>query len=477
VTHYPVFLDLRGRRCVVLGDSPTADEKAAGLRAVGADVAHLRRAFAGGDLAGAYLAIEATGDPASQARARAEADAERVLLNVVDVTHHCDWIAPAVVRRGPLQVAISTSGESPFLASNLRARLEATIGEEWGPLTELLGRVRRRLRRHGVPMERQVRAYRRLARPDTLALLAAGEQEAAEAVAAAIEADALDPAQSGVNGEVVLVGAGPGDPGLLTAAGRDALMSADVVVHDSLVAAAVLSLCRPGCRVVDAGKRAGRPSAAQEDIIASLIEAARAGDLVVRLKGGDPFVFGRGGEEVAALRAAGVPVRVIPGVSSALAAAASADIPVTHRGVASSVAIVTGREATGEGDGLDRLAREADTLVVLMPGDLGPLTDRLSGLLGAAHPAALVSSATTADQRVVRAPLGGLAAAARRAGLSSPVTLICGRAVDVLAPAGGDRGTAAFDPTGAVAASVLPFWPAGGPNRHQSARQSAGGSS
>ncbi len=271
MTYYPVFLDLSGRRCVVLGDSPTADEKAAGLRAAGADVVHLRRAFAGGDLVGAYLAVEASGEMRSQAGARAEADAERVLLNVADVTHHCDWIAPAVVRRGPLQVAISTSGESPFLASTLRARLESTIGEEWGPLTELLGRVRRRLRRHGVPMERQVRAYRRVARPDTLALLGT-DPDAAAAVAAAIEADALDPVEDGVHGLVVLVGAGPGDPGLLTVAGREALMSADVVVHDSLVSAAVLQLCRPGCRVVDAGKRGGRPSATQAEITATLID-------------------------------------------------------------------------------------------------------------------------------------------------------------------------------------------------------------
>jgi precorrin-2 dehydrogenase / sirohydrochlorin ferrochelatase len=148
--YYPVFLDLHDRRCVVLGETPLADEKALGLRASGATVVHLRRPFQAGDLAGAYLAIDASDDPAAQLEARAEADRERVLLNVADVTHQCDWIAPAIVKRGPLQIAISTSGESPFLARSLRERIETTIGEEWGPFTQLMGRMRRRLRRAGV---------------------------------------------------------------------------------------------------------------------------------------------------------------------------------------------------------------------------------------------------------------------------------------------------------------------------------------
>jgi precorrin-2 dehydrogenase/sirohydrochlorin ferrochelatase len=161
-TYYPVFLDLQERRCVVLGDTPLADEKALGLRSSGATVIHLRRPFQAGDLAGAYLAVDASDDPDAQREARVEADRERVLLNVADVTHQCDWIAPALVKRGPLQVAISTSGESPFLARALRERIETTLGSEWGPFTQLMGRMRRRLRRAGVPADAQQRAYRRL---------------------------------------------------------------------------------------------------------------------------------------------------------------------------------------------------------------------------------------------------------------------------------------------------------------------------
>jgi uroporphyrin-III C-methyltransferase/precorrin-2 dehydrogenase/sirohydrochlorin ferrochelatase len=430
--HYPVFLDLRGRRCVVLGEGTLATDKAAGLRASGAAVTHHPRAFIPGDLAGAYLAVEASGDSAAQEAARREADREHVLLNVVDVASRCDWIAPAVVRRGPLQVAISTSGESPFLASTLRERLERLLGEEWGPFTALMGRLRRTLRRHGVDMERQQRAYRQLLRSDALRLLADSSDGAAEATAAAIELEARRPPAAPSVGQVVLVGAGPGAAGLLTVAGREALENADVVLHDSLVGAGVLALCGPAARLVDVGKRGGRASTSQDDIIATLLEEAHLGHSVVRLKGGDPYLFGRGGEEVAALAAAGVPVRVIPGVSAALAAPASAGIPLTFRGLAASVAVATGQRIAGADQSWEQLAAGADTLVILMPGDLAVLTARLSRVLGRHRPAALVCGATTAAELVVRAPLGELAAAAHARSLPGPLTLVVGEVVNVL---------------------------------------------
>ena len=145
--YFPAFLDLRGRRCVVLGSGPVPTDKAAALHDAGATVIRHERAFRSGDLVGAFLAVDASGDTAGQEAARREADGEHVLLNVVDVADRCDWIAPAVVHRGPVQIAISTSGESPFLASTLRARIEALFGSEWGRFAELVGRVRRRLRR------------------------------------------------------------------------------------------------------------------------------------------------------------------------------------------------------------------------------------------------------------------------------------------------------------------------------------------
>jgi uroporphyrin-III C-methyltransferase/precorrin-2 dehydrogenase/sirohydrochlorin ferrochelatase len=163
-----------------------------------------------------------------------------------------------------------------------------------------------------------------------------------------------------------------------------------------------------------------------------MIAAARSGEFVVRLKGGDPFLFGRGGEEVAALREAGIPVRVIPGVSAALAAPAAAGIPVTHRGVSASVAIVTGHRVGGGPSGLEAMARSVDTLVVLMPAELEIITARFAAALGADRPAAVVSQATTTNQQVVRAPIGEIAAAARAARVEPPSTLVVGDVVNVL---------------------------------------------
>ncbi len=429
--YYPVVLDLHGRRCVVFGDTPLGDEKAAGLRAAGAGVDHLRRPFRPGDLAGAFLAIDASDDAEGQRGARAEADRERVLLNIADVTHQCDWIAPALVKRGPLQVAISTSGESPFLARVLRERFETLLGEEWGPFTELIGRTRRRLRREGVSSAGQQRVYRRLLRSEVPAMLRDGSAEAAAALALAIEQSAH--AVDGAIGEVVLAGAGPGDPELLTLAARAVLADADVVFHDALVGPAVLRLCGRRARTVDVGKRSGRRSTPQPEINDAMIAAARGGDLVVRLKGGDPFLFGRGGEEVDALRRAGVPVRVIPGVSSALAAPAAAGIPVTHRGVAASVAFVTGHRAGSDPGDLETIALSVDTLVVLMPTHLETIAHRLISVLGPDRPAAIVSNATRADQQVVRAPLGRIAGAAYAARIEPPSTLVVGEVVNALA--------------------------------------------
>lgn len=430
--YYPVVLDLSGRRCVVLGDTDIATEKVATLRAIGASVEHLPRPYRPGDLAGAFLAIDASGETSMHEAVRSEADREHVLLNVVDVAPQCDWIAPAVVRRGPLQVAISTSGESPYIARALRERIAGLLGEEWAPFTQLVGRTRRRLRRAGVSGTVQRRIYQRLLHSDALALLRAGDAAAAGSVALAIEQTARDSDGDSPMGEVVLAGAGPGDADLVTIATHAVLADADIVLHDALIAPQVLHLCGSNARLVDVGKRAGRPSMHQTAINALMIDAARAGDLVVRLKGGDPFLFGRGGEEVEALRAAGIPVRVIPGVSAALAAPAAADIPLTHRGVAGSVAFVTGHRADGAIADLERLAGSVDTLVVLMPRHLDVIARRLAGALGPDRPAAVISRATTAQQRVVRAPLGRIAAAARAARAEAPSTLVVGSVVNLL---------------------------------------------
>jgi uroporphyrin-III C-methyltransferase len=276
----------------------------------------------------------------------------------------------------------------------------------------------------------QQRVYRRLLRPQVRdGLRRAGGRAGA---ASLLGSEAWDVAPSA--GVVHLVGAGPGDPGLLTVAARELLFAADVVFHDALVSPAILELCGTRTRLVDVGKRAGGVRTSQEDINALLIDAARSGLEVVRLKGGDPFLFGRGGEELDALRAAGVETHVVPGVSSALAAPAAADIPVTFRGVSGSVAIVTGHDSEGLlPRGLESLAAAVDTLVVLMPlAALPRLVERLIPVLGPGWPAAVIAGATTEDQVTVRAPLRDIATAVDAAGITAPATLVLGRVVTAI---------------------------------------------
>ncbi|HEY4027805.1 MAG TPA: siroheme synthase CysG [Candidatus Dormibacteraeota bacterium] len=455
--YFPVSLDLEGRRCVVLGGGTLAVEKAQGLLRAGALVtvfaaeaeAELRRAaaagrltlverdYVAGDLDGAWLAIDASGRDDVNAACRREAEERRVLLNVVDRAPLCDWIAPAIVRRGPLQVAVSTSGESPFLASALRGRLEQDLGEEWEPFVCLVGEVRRRLRREGVPVAGQEAVYAALLRSEVRHLLRDGDAEGAAALAEEI-------VRAPRRGRVWLVGAGPGDAGLLTLAAREALAGADVVLHDALVEPDVLALASRRARLVDVGKRAGRRRVPQEGITAMMLAEARQGAEVVRLKGGDPFVFGRGGEEAAALAGAGVEVRLVPGVSSATAAPALAGIPLTLRGVASSVAFATARGRGGGLADLGRLAAGADTLVVLMALDgLAETAAALAGVLGSRRPAAVVAAAGTRRQRAVRADLATIAEACSQAALEAPATLIVGEVVAASAAAGAGAEAAA----------------------------------
>lgn len=446
--YYPVFIDLEGQRCVVLGGGRFAVEKAEALVQTGASVhvitarpavalEHLaaaarislvRRDYLPGDLASARLVVDASENDYINMASWSEAEAAGILINVVDHPERCRFIAPAIVRRDPLVIAISTSGESPFLASALRARLERWLGWEWGTFTLLVGAVRKRLRSRGVPIAEQTKVYRRLMRSNVLELLRACQcEEAAARTAFLARTDIGHP------GRVALVGAGPGDPGLITVRGRELLADADFVLHDALISKDTLALCGPEARLEPVGKRGGAESVNQEDITRRLIELARQGHFVVRLKGGDPFVFGRGGEELRGLTSAGINVVVVPGVSSALAAPASIGIPVTMRGIASSVAIATARGGAGA-HGLADLARYADTLVVLMARTgLDELAAELSAALGGGRPAAIVSNATLPNQRFVSARLDAIACAAEEAGIETPATLIVGDVVAAIA--------------------------------------------
>jgi uroporphyrin-III C-methyltransferase/precorrin-2 dehydrogenase/sirohydrochlorin ferrochelatase len=319
----------------------------------------------------------------------------------------------------------------------LRARIERWLGREWGPFVALVGDVRRRLRKQGVPIADQTRVYRRLLNSDVRSLQRARRTAEANRLAAGIAA-----AQGSGPGRVTLVGAGPGDPDLLTVKARDLIAGADYVLHDALIAPETLALCGPDTRLENVGRRAGRDGGAggrQANINARLIELARAGHQVVRLKGGDPFVFGRGGEELDELRRAGVDVVIVPGVSSALAAPAAAGIPVTRRGVASSVAITTA-QGGGSIDRLADLARAADTLVVLMAlGELGEVAAVLGRAVGGSRPAAVISNATLPNQRSVSGTLDTIGRLAAEAAIEAPATLVVGDVVAVEQVIGLDR--------------------------------------
>lgn len=407
---YPISLDVRGRRCVVIGGGPLAREKVDGLVEAGADVV-LLASYEAGALEDAFLAVVTDPDPELHARVAAEARSKHVLLNCMDDVPYCDFAAPSIVRRGELRISISTGGKAPALAKRLRLKLTEEIDEAYGELVDLLGEVRAEAIATRGDFETWRQRWQHALDQPLLDLVREGRvEEAKEVVRRCLTQDVLvadragDPAgprpvRRWVGGGVSIVGAGPGDPGLITVRGSELLAECDVVVYDRLVHPDLVA----GRRAIYVGKQAGRHCVTQEQINELLVRLARAGDHVVRLKGGDPFVFGRGAEEARALAAAGVPFEVVPAPTSAIAAPAYAGIPVTDRGVAASVAFVTGSTGAGREPDWRGLARSVDTLVILMANGSLPAIARelIAGGLAPSTPAAIVENGTLADQRVV----------------------------------------------------------------------------
>ncbi len=461
--YLPINVQLEGAHVVVVGGGRIALQKARVLAAAGAALRVVAprilpaisalpgarchpRPFREEDLDGALLAIAATDDRALNLRVYAAARARRVLVNVVDDPTHCDFIFPSILRRGELAVSVSTAGAGPALARMLREELEAEFPEDYGAALTRLRELRRTLRRELI-CPGAVRAgaealsamAARARRPDRLADELARMQALADELTAAARglagqpAGAAEPPANGrAGGRLTLVGAGPGDPDLITVAGRDALRAADVVIYDRLVHPELLRHAPASAVRVYLGKRPGEPHQPTQDRIHDLIvEHGRAGRHVVRLKGGDPMLFGRGGEELEVAARAGIPARVIPGVTAALGAAAAARLPLTHRELASSVAFVTGCGAAHRGDpGVDwaALARAVDTIVIYM--GVEHLTGIAAALVAAGRPAgqpvALVCRATLADEAVFVAALGDLAAGLTPAGVEAPAAIIVG---------------------------------------------------
>ena len=443
---FPAFLDLRGRPVLVVGGGAVARRKIAALLPTGAAVrvgapvldpevaalveagriAHLDGRFQTGWLDDIWLVIAATDDSDTNRAVAEAAQARRIWANVVDDAPLCSFQVPARIERGPLQIAISSGGGAPMLARHLRERLETELDESLGTLGTLLVRHRRRIRAQIPDTGARRRFFDAVLRSDIQTSLRRGDSDGAEHALLAM----IDSASTTVcEGRVALVGAGPGDAGLLTLRGLRLLNEADVILHDRLVSAEVLDLARRDAERIEVGKEAGHHHVSQDQIHALMLEHARAGKRVVRLKGGDGFIFGRGGEELEFLRAHRIGYEVVPGITAALACAAYAGIPLTHREHAQSVRFVTAH-AKAEDDGLDwaGFAREKQTLAFYM-GVSG--LERVRARLiahgrAASTPCALVENGSRPEQRVVVGTLDDLPAFARRHDVRSPTLLFVG---------------------------------------------------
>ncbi len=473
------MLSLRGRRTLVVGGGEVALRKIEGLIAEGARLTVIapevvpaiddlaargaltlqRRGYAEGDVAGFAIVFAATDDREANRRVSAEAQGAHLWVNVADDPELCTFHLPARVQRGALQLAIASEGGAPFVVRRLRQLIEQRIGPEWGEWMDAAARFRQALRALGLPRAAAERRYdaffsatvdgdklrSRVPRAAELgAWLAPRPEEARRQRHHPGDGAALLPfasrgapaAAAGPRpGLVSLVGAGPGDPGLLTLRARQRLMAAEAIVYDRLAAPALP--CDLGVEVElhCVGKEAGHHPVPQEEINALLVRLALAGKRTVRLKGGDPFVFGRGSEEAEALRSVGVPYEIVPGVTAGVGATAYAGIPVTHRGESVRVTLVTAHECSkGGGPQVrwDLLAQDPHATLVGYMGvaNLPDVAGKLVAAgLPATTPAALIAQGTRAQQRTVVSTIGGLHAAGIAAGIHPPAIFVVGPTV------------------------------------------------
>ena len=309
-----------------------------------------------------WLAIAATDDDALNQRVSEAAEARRIFCNGVDAPKAASFIMPSIIDRSPLMVAVSSGGTSPVLARLLREKLESLLPLHLGQVAKYAGQLRGRVKQQFATMGERRRFWEKLFVNDRLAQsLANNDQKAITETTEQLINEPLDH-----RGEVVLVGAGPGDAGLLTLKGLQQIQQADVVVYDRLVSDDIMNLVRRDADRVFVGKRAGYHCVPQEEINQILLREAQKGKRVVRLKGGDPFIFGRGGEELETLCNAGIPFSVVPGITAASGCSAYSGIPLTHRDYAQSVRLITGHLKTGGELDWENLAAEKQTLVFYM---------------------------------------------------------------------------------------------------------------
>ena len=417
-----LLLDAGAQLTVV---APELDPELAELAANGS-IEWLAGEFAPAQLAGKWLVVAATDRREVNALVYQSANQARIFANVVDDPKRSSFIMPSIIDRSPLMVAISSGGKAPVLARLLREKLEALLPQHLGAVAAFAGSLRERVKARFASMGERRRFWERLLGADRLGqALARGDGASAHQLA-----DSLFAEESQTGGEVVLVGAGPGDPGLLTLHALRQMQQADVVVYDRLVSDEVMALVRRDAKRIFVGKQAGNHCVPQEGINQLLLDEAKKGQRVVRLKGGDPFIFGRGGEELETLVGSGIGFQVVPGITAASGCAAYAGIPLTHRDHAQSVRFVT---AHGKGGARDLdwplLAKDKQTLVFYM-GLSSCATIReqlLTHGKGGDTPVALIERGTQPSQRVIRGTLDQLPELA--IGVESPALIMVGSVV------------------------------------------------
>lgn len=445
--YFPAFLDLRGKSCLLIGGGVVASRKADALLAAGARltvvapelgaklkqyaasgrITHRAARFDAADVSGHWLIVNASDDPAVARGVADAADAAGIFCNSADDKAHCSFVTPAIIDRSPIVVAVSSGGASPLLVRKIRSQIETVLPARLGRLAALAAQWRDRVRRRIHDALGRRRFWEQIFDGAVADDVLAGRTQSATRHIAALLQTAARPGRR--RGEAWLIGAGPGDPGLLTLRALQLLQRADVIVHDRLVSDPVLALARRDAERVCVGKTPGGSSATQQHINRLLIRLVRDGKRVCRLKGGDPFIFGRGGEETEALAKAGLPYQVVPGITAASGCAAYAGIPLTHRELAQSVVLLTahGKDSIDQLD-WPSLARDRQTLAIYMGVRRFPDIRRklIQYGRGADTPIAIIENGTSENQRVIHGCLDSLPDLAEQHDIMAPAILIVG---------------------------------------------------
>jgi uroporphyrin-III C-methyltransferase/precorrin-2 dehydrogenase/sirohydrochlorin ferrochelatase len=443
----PIFLNIKKQPCLVVGGGEVALRKASVLLDAGAKVKvvapelaegfselpgieYIAARFAPQHLENATLAIAATNDPAVNKQVSELAQARNIPVNVVDAPELCSFIMPAILDRSPMMVAFSSGGASPVLTRMLRSKLETMIPANYSRLAAFAERFREKVKKHvTIPAKRRI-FWENVFDGIVAEKVLTGDEASAEKMLHQMLADE----DNIKRGEVYLVGAGPGDPDLLTFRALRLMQKADVVVYDNLVAKPIVEMTRRDAQRIYVGKKRAEHTMPQEEINELLVRLAKEGKRVLRLKGGDPFIFGRGGEEIETLAAQGIPFQVVPGITAASGVASYAGIPLTHRDYAQVCMFVTGHLKDGTMNlDWEQLARPRQTVVVYMGlHGLDKLCSKLieHGLPGDT-PIAIVQQGTTRHQRVVTGTLTDLPRNPQVAELHAPTLIIIGGVVSL----------------------------------------------